>query len=130
MERNLNRHIEIGRIGEDIAGLIIKKKGYREIERNYRKTFGEIDLVAKDKNGELVFIEVKTLINKNVYQIKPEDNLTRGKLEKLKKICEWFVNQNEKLIDEEKGWRIDLLAISLDWERKTYSYRHYENIGE
>ena len=116
----------IGKIGEDIACRIIAGKGYSIIERNFRTKFGEIDIIAIE-DGELVFIEVKTLTNKSVYQIKPEDNLTYDKLTKLKRICLWFSNQHPELVDSEKGWRIDLLALSL--EDGVCKYKHYKNIG-
>ena len=46
-------------IGEDIAVNYLKKKGYKIIERNFRKGYGEIDIIALKKNV-LVFVEVKT----------------------------------------------------------------------
>ena len=50
---------DIGNKGEDIAVKVLKKKGYRIIERNFNSPgMGEIDIVATD--GEyLVFIEVR-----------------------------------------------------------------------
>lgn len=48
-----------GREGETLARAYLEKKGMRFIERNFRRTHGEIDLIMKD--GEfLVFVEVKT----------------------------------------------------------------------
>lgn len=49
---------EEGRTGEDEAEKILKRKGYRILERNFRTRFGEIDIVAEDKDC-LVFVEVK-----------------------------------------------------------------------
>jgi putative endonuclease len=54
-----NAHL--GREGEERAADFLMGMGYEIIERNYRKSFGEIDIVARD--GEtLCFIEVKTRI--------------------------------------------------------------------
>ena len=49
----------LGKEGERLAALYLKKQGLVVIERNYRTRSGEIDLVARDKK-ELVFVEVKT----------------------------------------------------------------------
>ena len=50
---------EIGNRGEDIAVEFLQKKEYKILHRNYQKRQGELDIVAKDKNGTLVFVEVK-----------------------------------------------------------------------
>ncbi|MBI2411597.1 MAG: YraN family protein [Deltaproteobacteria bacterium] len=48
-----------GERGEDRAEALLRKNGYRIIERNYRCARGEIDIVARD--GETIaFVEVKT----------------------------------------------------------------------
>jgi putative endonuclease len=123
----LNNKKSIGNLGEDLSCRIIAERKYSVIKRNYRNKFGEIDIIAREKGGQLVFFEVKTLTNKNVCQLDPEDNLTQAKLQKLRRICLWFANQHPELIDLEKGWRIDLLALSLDGG--ICRYKHYKNIG-
>lgn len=47
-----------GNEGEDLAADILMKQGYRIVTKNYRSIFGEIDIIAEDKDY-LVFIEVK-----------------------------------------------------------------------
>lgn len=49
----------LGDKGEEIAASYLKKEGYKIVERNYRTSRGEIDIVAYDSD-KLVFIEVKT----------------------------------------------------------------------
>ena len=49
----------LGTKGEEIAGSYLKKEGYRIVERNYRTSRGEVDIVAYE-GDKLVFIEVKT----------------------------------------------------------------------
>ncbi len=55
----------IGQKGEDAACEYLSKKGYLIESRNFRKTYGEIDIVAMDRDGCRVFVEVKTRKNKN-----------------------------------------------------------------
>jgi len=126
----------IGKQGEDIAANCLKKQGYSILARNYRKPWGEIDIVAKAKDGTLVFVEVKTMKSSG-YGLKPEDNLTKTKKEKLARTCEQFVLMNPELMNEQRGWRIDLLAIELrgvEHEETLTNLincdniKHYENI--
>lgn len=50
---------EIGNKGESYAVKFLKKKKYKILERNYSKKYGEIDIIAKDKEY-IIFVEVKT----------------------------------------------------------------------
>lgn len=47
-----------GQSAESMAERLLRKKGYRILERNYRIAGGELDLIADDQ-GTLVFLEVK-----------------------------------------------------------------------
>jgi putative endonuclease len=49
----------VARFGEEVATNCLKKIGYKIIERNFRKGYGEIDIVSIF-NNVLVFVEVKT----------------------------------------------------------------------
>src|SRR6185503_9595202 len=55
----MNR-INTGNLGEKVATAYLVKKGYEIIEKNCRLRFAEIDIVVR-KDGELVFIEVKSI---------------------------------------------------------------------
>ena len=54
-----------GDIAEDRALAYLQKQGLRLVERNYRVAAGpsaragEVDLILKDKDGTLVFVEVR-----------------------------------------------------------------------
>lgn len=128
---------EVGKTGENLACEFLKKKYYRILDRNKWKPWGEIDIIARAPDGTLVFVEVKTLEHRaSALELEPEDNLTSAKMKKLNKTCQMYVAQNQKLIDEKRGWRIDLVAISLrgadgtggDIGSKDYVINHYENI--
>jgi len=53
-----------GKLGEIYASNHLAKNGYEIILRNYKTRFAEIDIIAKDTDGTLCFIEVKTRKNK------------------------------------------------------------------
>jgi putative endonuclease len=48
-----------GQLGEEAVCKLLVSRGHRIIERNYRKTFGEIDIIS-EISGFIVFTEVKT----------------------------------------------------------------------
>lgn len=48
-----------GNYGEDLAAEYLLGKGYTIVCRNYRSRRGELDLVVRDSDGTLVFVEVK-----------------------------------------------------------------------
>ena len=50
---------KIGSRYEDLAAAYLSEAGYRILTRNYRNRFGEIDIIAADPKGTLVFAEVK-----------------------------------------------------------------------
>lgn len=55
----MNTNLETGRQGEQIAENYLVTQGYKILEKNWRYSRSEIDLIAM-QNQILVFIEVKT----------------------------------------------------------------------
>jgi putative endonuclease len=54
----LNYRIEKGKEGELLVAEYLQKEGYKIIAQNYRKRFGEVDLIAQ-KDDTIAFVEVK-----------------------------------------------------------------------
>ena len=53
------RRKEAGRLGEELAALMLEDREYEILEKNYRCRFGEIDIIAR-RRDILTFVEVKT----------------------------------------------------------------------
>lgn len=107
---------EVGKYGEDLACEYLVKQSFTIIDRNFRKPWGELDIIAIAPDKTLVFVEVKTMKesgNPAIAGLNPEDNLTAAKLRKLQRTASQYVSFNEDLINEKMGWRIDLIAITL-----------------
>src|SRR3989338_236484 len=117
---------EIGKLGEDLACEYLVEKSFIICERNVRKPWGEIDIIAKDSGGILVFVEVKTISQSNApgkydLSIYAPNSLWQAirqfgnaaMLRKLQRTASLYAGFNDNLIDEKKGWRIDLIAITL-----------------
>lgn len=118
---------QFGKFGEDIACEYLANKGYKIIERNFRRPWGEIDIIAKSPHKILVFVEVKTVKQNSGEFIAPEEQLTKAKLEKLKRSAYLYAGHNQSLIKGDKGWQIDLLALTFNGE--SCEIKHYENIA-
>lgn len=121
-----NNNINIGKIGEDLACEFLIKKKYKILFRNYREKFDEIDIIARSFDGVLVFVEVKTL-KESIGYLVPEDNLTKNKFKKISRACRLFANSYKELVSK-RGWRIDLVAVTLGSERGDNTISHYKNI--
>ncbi len=125
----------IGKLGEDIAVKYLENHGYSVLERNYRKPWGEIDIIASEnipknqflalKSQELVFFEVKTQNQR--FEWRPEENITRHKKHQLSRIIMTYLKEHK--IPENQDWRIDVLAIKLDFETKNAEIEHIQNIA-
>jgi putative endonuclease len=126
----MNKNIT-GKIGEDLACKYLIENGYKIIARNHREKSDEIDIIAIAGDKTLVFIEAKTMqgpINSS-FGIIPEDQLTSDKFRKISRACVRFSGKHSDLIDDEKGWRIDLIAITLMGDSEDdFELAHYENI--
>lgn len=139
--KTMNRS-ETGKFGENIACKYLIENGYKVIERNFRKKWGEIDIIAIAPDKTLVFIEVKTVrsVGRETNEtISAEEQLTQSKLIKLQRIASLYAGHRPELIDDNKGWRIDLIAITikvnsepvelLTINDKSYVIKQYENIA-
>ena len=95
----------LGEKGEDIAAAFLKKKGYNILFRNYKCSFGEIDIIAKHKKI-LSFIEVKTRSTKK-YGL-PQEAVTPAKQAKISRVALEFV-QRYKM--ENRVARFDVVSV-------------------
>jgi putative endonuclease len=50
----------LGRYGEDLAAQHVGAAGWEVLARNWRCREGELDIVAREPDGTVVFLEVKT----------------------------------------------------------------------
>lgn len=101
---------KLGQRGEELAVEYIRKKGYGILKKNYHTPFGEIDIIARDKEA-LVFIEVKTRADFGFGL--PFEAVDRRKREKMRKVALSFM----KRLKKEEPARFDVLSISQEGER-------------
>ncbi len=129
MENIEKNNKDIGIWGEEQAVLFLEKNGYKIIERNFQKKWGEIDIIAFDKKTKgHVFIEVKTRVIITKDSLLPEEELTTKKIKRLKKAFLSYLSKNNL---ENKPWRFDLIAIKIyksDLAGEHLSINHYKDV--
>ena len=117
MDRTKNKLI--GKIGEDEAAKFLQKKGYVIVERNWGSKWGEIDIIAKDKDVT-IFVEVKT--KKGMDFGSPEEMVGPRKLNQIQRMA----NTYYQAANSPK--RIDVVAIVLSWDLAIERINHYEAV--
>ena len=118
------QNIETGANGELIAEKYLKDNGYKIVERNFRSKGGEVDLIAKDKEGTYVFVEVKTRSNL-LYGV-PQLAVTQRKQRQISKgALAWMLSRKQ----HDSSARFDVIAILLQ-DNQMFSLEHIKNAFE
>lgn len=102
----MSRNQKTGKKGEDLAARHLEGAGYEILERNWRFSRAELDIVCR-KEGILVFVEVKT--RSYTFFGEPAE-FVRGKKERL--IMD-AANAYMASIGHEWQFRFDIISIVL-----------------
>lgn len=98
----------LGQRGEEIAVAHLQGQGYSILDRNWRCSAGELDIVARE--GEtLAFVEVRTRRGNRFGSA--EESITPAKQAKLVELAQTYL-QEHSLRDQ--AWRIDVVAVEMD----------------
>ena len=95
-----------GNTGEAMAYAHLEGKGYDILETNYRTKLGEIDIIAKDKDDRIVFVEVKT--RATYAHGYGREAVTPKKQQTIKRVAELYLKNNHKL---NSHTRFDVIEI-------------------
>ena len=113
-----------GQCGEDVAAGLLKKKGCKIIERNYRNKIGEIDIIAKDKEN-LIFVEVKTR-NSDKFGT-PAEAVTYYKKQKIVNTAKVYLSKNPT----DLNIRFDIIEIYGGFDGELFKCErtsHFEQV--
>jgi putative endonuclease len=111
----------LGQWGENRCEKFLNRKGLKKLSRNFSCKTGEIDLIMLDKDGTIVFVEVKTRTGEDFAPA--EAVITYGKKNRLFKTARYFLSINKI---ENRPCRFDTVVIILD-NAGHEQIRHYEN---
>ena len=145
MEQKKKNTKKVGDLGESIAVKYLKNKGFSIIERNYRKKYGEIDIVARgtfssaenlvshETREVMHFVEVKSVSyeTKEMLEIsvshetyRPEELVDGFKLNQIRKTAETWISENQ--------WngevQIDVVAVHMVSREKYARVKYIENV--
>jgi putative endonuclease len=101
----VDRRKALGAGGEAAACELLRKSGYRVLERNWRNRWGELDAVAW-QDGQLVFVEVRARSSGDFGT--PAESVTAAKRRQLVKMARLYLQ--EKSADEQ-SCRFDVVEM-------------------
>ncbi|MBI4158219.1 MAG: YraN family protein [Candidatus Yanofskybacteria bacterium] len=118
-------YIEFGSWAEELAEEFLKKRGYKILSRNYRKPWGEVDIIA-EKKGIITFVEVKASDSPAPKGFEPKKRVNDNKIKRIKRAAQTYIQQNNF---DDRSWQIDIIAIELNKDKGTVKITHFRNIG-
>ena len=116
-------------MGEEIASKFLERKGYKIVERNYLRKWGELDIVA-EKSKKIYFVEVKTVSRETIEDFsretsdsyRAEDNLHPWKLKRLSRVIQTYMG------DRDIEWQFDVITVLLSLDKRQAKVLHLEDI--
>lgn len=124
MEQTVNSR-EKGNLGEGIACKYLEKQGYKVVLRNYRRKWGELDIIAI-KDSIIHFIEVKSvtygLMNASHT---PEENVHDLKRSHIRRVVMTYFAEIGEI---DKEFQFHVICVYLNLQSKTAKVRMIENI--
>ncbi len=115
---------ELGFLAENLTARYLEKRGYTILELNYRKPWGEIDIIAS-KAGILVFVEVKAN-RKIIAGFEPELRANSSKIKKVVRTAKTYLA--DKKYSPNQEWQIDIVSVGFDEPNEVAKIRHFKNI--
>ena len=100
----MHHHLTLGKFGEERASVFLIDKGFIILDRNWRFSHAEIDIIAQDRNT-LVFIEVKT--RSSVEFGRPEEFISNKKMLLIQDAANEYMKKNQ----HDWAIRFDIIAV-------------------
>jgi len=121
---------DVGAIGEGVASEFLRRKGFEIVEKNYRKPWGEIDIIAV-KSGIVRFVEVKSVsrepnqdISRENNDHRPEELVHEHKLRKIARTAEMYMNDKK----DSRDYQVDVVGVFLDMVNRKARCRLFEQV--
>ncbi len=136
MLQNNLKHIDtrsIGNIGEDVACKFLETRDFVVMARNFRRKWGEIDIIAHRKSDPdrmckvIHFFEVKSVTSYRTDH-SPEENVHSFKRRQIKRMIQTYLAEIESSTKGGAGFEFHVLSVYLDMESRHAHVRWLSNI--
>lgn len=121
------RRLALGRRAESVCRRRLRLAGWRILDRNWRTSFGELDLVALERRT-LVFVEVKSSGTRGrTGPERPAQAVGPEKQRRLRRLAEaWLSGAEEsgRLPRRAKDVRFDVVGIVFGEDGSVAAYEH------
>ena len=108
-----------GNIGEVEAVDYLKKMGFKILETNFKLKFGEIDIIALDKNV-IVFVEVKA--RDTLAFGRPIEAVDYKKQQKIKKTAQMYLIMKKKPYADVRFDVIEIVGDKIDYIKNAFMW--------
>src|SRR3989344_3016573 len=125
MDDKRTKRQKTGAIGESIAEQFLRSKGYKIFVKNYRKPWGEIDIIA-EKGDTVRFVEVKTVSRESRAVHRPEELIDRRKLSKVARTAALYMEMKR----DGREYQLDVVGVIMDNSSRTAVCRLFEQALE
>lgn len=113
---------QFGASAESATCVWLESLQFRILDRNWRRPWGELDIVAQ-KNGVVRFIEVKASVE-NRQGFEPFVRANGAKMAKVQRTARtWLVAHH---FDDTTEWQIDVISVIMKGNNP--EFEHFENI--
>ncbi|NQU21862.1 MAG: YraN family protein [Candidatus Nealsonbacteria bacterium] len=112
----------LGQRGEAVAARYLRRRRYKVLARGRRLRGGELDLVMLDRDGTIVFVEVKTRRSQDAGH--PAEAVNAVKQRKLTRLAVMFLKRHGLL---ERAARFDVVAITWPQGKWFPKVEHFKN---
>ena len=109
----------LGDRGERAAARFLKQRGYRILAKQHRDQFGEIDIIALDKDV-IVFVEVKT--RRTADQGQPFEAVDRRKQQRLTQLALAWLKRKRRL---HQSARFDVVSVLWPEDQAKPEIQHF-----
>ena len=103
----------------------LRARGYRILERNYRRPWGEADIIARDRHGVTVVVEVRTRRHAR-HHFEALESVGPRKQHQLRRIARGMLAERERHFDI----RIDVIVVGGDADGRLHVLTHVRNAVE